>query len=187
MISGGDKKAPGGPQDADPEKGQQGRRQGIAHAAQGAEEDLDRYVEQIKGHEEAHHAHADFDDLGIRDEEALQGLCKNVDPRDDKAQDDKHHDGAVPDALHDPVPLAGPDILADEGRDGDAEGPDDHPEDGVDLAVGGIGGDGIGPEGVDGGHQDHIGQGVHDLGESQRKSHPEDPAGYIARNGSSGD
>ena len=43
-------------------------------------------------------------------------------------------------APFDAVDSSGAHVLADEGRDGDAEGSDDHPEDGVDLAVGGIGG-----------------------------------------------
>ena len=83
------------------------------------------------------------------------------------------HPHRDPDALADPVILAGAEVLADEGGDGDAEGVADHPEEGVDLAVGGPAGNGIGAEAVDGRLDQDVGDGVEGRLETDRDADPQ--------------
>jgi hypothetical protein len=163
VVQGDNEQPPDRPQDTDAEKGDEGGNDGITHAAESTEKNLNRDVEKIKGHQKVHHVRSNRYYFWICAEEILQRIRKGIKNGYDSAQHDKHHERTFPDALHDPVPASCPYVLTDESCDGNAEGSHHHPENRVYFSVSCIGGDCIGSETVDHRHEDDIGESVHDL------------------------
>ena len=143
--------------DADQHRGQDA----VAHRPQGRGQHRDAHIGKEEPHLELHDLRGPVDDPGIVGEQHRQVAAQEIQRAGQGKGDDKAHQQADLHALFHPGHLVCAVVLPDKGGDRHAEGIDDDPEDGVDLAEHRPRGDGAGAEGVDARLDDQVGQGVH--------------------------
>ena len=123
--------------------------------------------------------HADPQHFRVRGKETVQDMAADVQQNTDHDGGRKAHGQTASDALPHAVHLTGAVVLSGKGGDGDTEGADGHPEEGVHLAVYGPGCHGIRSQTVDGGLNDDIGKAVHNGLQTGRKTDADDPAQHF--------
>ena len=165
---------------ADTTQADQGRDPAVSYAAQGAGEHFHTHISDKSRYQEVDDLYANLQHIGIRGEETVNDMPSEAQQDTDHYGGRKAHAQTAPDTFVDTIHLPGAVILAREGCDGDAEGTDGHPEEGVHLPVYGPGSDGICPETVDGSLDDDIGETVHDGLQAGRKSDPDNAVQHSA-------
>ena len=147
--------------DADAEDGDDRGDQCIAHALQRAGENLDGDVGDEDRHHELGDGNALADNLRIACEDLDEKAPPDVNSAGEHQIENRRDQHGLACAAADAVLASGAVVLTHQRRGGKAQGVDDHPVDGVDLPPDGPGGDGVRAEAVDGGLNQHIGEGIH--------------------------
>lgn len=152
---------PRDPEDAYAKAGKQHRNEGIPAAAARSGQDLDADIGNIERGNDADHSLADADDVLVMGKEQQDRPAKL---QHDKAQRNARCGGKAEtdaDAFFDAVIFASAEVLPRKGRSGNAVCTHDHPENAVHLGVSRPCGDRVRAEGVDGGLDQQVGNGVH--------------------------
>ena len=124
--------------------------------------------------------HADPHDFRVRSKKTVNNVAAQAQQHTDQDGRGKAHEKTAPDPFPNPVALTGPVVLACKCGDGDTEGTNGHPEEGVYLAIDSPGSNGVGSKSVDGGLDDDIGKTVHNGLQPGRKTNADDPMQHLA-------
>ena len=143
----------------------------IPDAPQRPCEHLDDDIDDVPRDDEDEHIAADPDHICVCGKHAEKDLSCRDQEQNENARYRQVDQKADPCAPAHSVHLARAVVLPHKRSDRDAESGADHPENSVQLAVGGPGGGGVGAKGVDRGHDRDIGDGEQDGFQSCRDPH----------------
>ena len=173
-VQGNDDQNPDHTQYTDAETGQQHGNDGIPAASGGSAQDFDADIGDVGWRNHMDDGHTDIHYPRITGEQSQENTSSCHDDDAQQHAGESGHAHTDPHTFPNAVIFARTEVLSGEGGDGNAVGAHDHPEHAVHLAVGRPGGDGIGPEGVDAGLDDQVGDGIHGGLQARRQADADD-------------